>query len=100
MEDKKVLIIHSWHGGPKEDWMPWLKDKLEKKEERMPITCPNCKKTNEYDAEICAYCNMALSQKRMVKDISEFEEKMKLLEQVLPLLRKIDANQQKEANNN
>jgi len=65
-----------------------------KKEDREPITCPNCKKPNEYDAEICAYCNMALSQKRMVKDISEFEEKMKLLEQVLPLLRKIDKEKQ------
>jgi len=67
-----------------------------KKEDRMPVTCPNCKKTNEYDAEICAYCNFALSQKRMVKDHSEFEEKMKLLEQVLPQLRKMEAEQQKE----
>jgi len=72
--------------------------KKKKKEERMPVICPNCKKPNEYDAEICAYCNMALSQKRMVKDISEFEEKMKLLEQVLPLLRKIDTEQQKSTN--
>ncbi|MDO8564188.1 MAG: tyrosine-type recombinase/integrase [Nanoarchaeota archaeon] len=68
----------------------------EKKEDNMPITCPNCKKPNEYDAEICAYCNMALSQKRVVRDYTEFEEKMKLLEQVLPLLRKIDTEQQKE----
>lgn len=36
--------------------------------------------------------------KRMVKNISEFEEKMKLLEQVLPLLRKIDKEQQKSTN--
>ncbi len=37
---------------------------------------------------------MALSQKRVVRDYTEFEEKMKLLEQVLPLLRKIDKKQQ------
>ncbi len=61
----------------------------------MPITCPNCKKINEYDAEICAHCNFALSQKRMVNDYTQLDEKMKLLEQVLPLLRKIDSNQQK-----
>jgi len=32
--------------------------KREKKEERMPITCPNCKKTSEYDSEICVHYNL------------------------------------------
>lgn len=27
---KKVIIVHRWAGGSKDDWRPWLKDELEK----------------------------------------------------------------------
>jgi hypothetical protein len=28
---KKVYIIHGWGGSPENDWLPWLKNKLEEK---------------------------------------------------------------------
>ena len=28
---KRVFIIHGWDGSPKESWLPWLKDELEKR---------------------------------------------------------------------
>lgn len=28
---KRVIIVHGWGGYPKEGWMPWLKEELEKK---------------------------------------------------------------------
>ena len=49
-------------------------ERKRKEEEKMPVICPNCKRPNEYDSEVCSFCNMALSQKRMVKDYSQFEE--------------------------
>lgn len=57
-------------------------------EERKPITCPKCKKSNEYDAEICSYCNMALSQKRMVESnerLTALEMQMNQLAELIKL---------------
>lgn len=59
--------------------------KEEKKEaERKPIKCPKCGKSNEYDAEFCNFCNMALSQKRMVEShekLVEIDKKLKDVEE-------------------
>ena len=27
---KRVILVHRWSGGPKDDWRPWLKKELEK----------------------------------------------------------------------
>ena len=57
-----------------------VKIEEEKKIEKKPIKCPKCSKSNEYDAEFCSFCNMALSQKRMVESVEklkEFENKLK-----------------------
>ena len=35
-------------------------------ERKSPITCPHCKKSNEFDSEFCGFCNFALSQARMI----------------------------------
>jgi len=51
-----------------------IKDKEKKEIERKPIKCPKCKTANEYDAEFCHFCNMALSQKRIV-ELDEILEK-------------------------
>lgn len=50
-----------------------------KEDERKPITCFKCGKSNEYDAEFCHFCNMALSQKRMVEIGEKQEAANKLL---------------------
>ncbi|HBG28973.1 MAG: hypothetical protein A2Y10_14875 [Planctomycetes bacterium GWF2_41_51] len=42
----------------------------------LPIKCPHCDKSNAWDAEICGFCNFALSQKRQVG----FEEYMQRIE--------------------
>ena len=54
---------------------------------RMPVSCPKCKQANEYDAEFCGFCNMALSQKRMVQ-LSETldENNRKVYEKVKELV--------------
>lgn len=44
-----------------------VKKEGKKDRERKPVKCPKCKKMNEYDAEFCIYCNMALSQRRQVE---------------------------------
>jgi len=28
---KKIILIHGWGGNPKDNWIPWLKEELEKK---------------------------------------------------------------------
>lgn len=65
-----------------------IKTKEEKIEEIKPILCPKCKTSNEYDAEFCLNCNMALSQKRMVNvyDIMEKNNKM-MFEQLKKMIR-------------
>ena len=32
----------------------------------LPIKCPHCGKSNAWDAEVCGFCNFALTQKRQV----------------------------------
>ncbi len=44
-----------------------IKDKSKKKEERKPVSCAKCKKSNEYDAEFCRFCNTPLSAIRLVE---------------------------------
>jgi integrase len=51
-----------------------VKKEDRKEAERKPIKCPKCGKSNEYDAEFCGFCNMALSQKRMVEAHERFKE--------------------------
>ena len=50
--------------------------------EKRPIECPHCKKSNPYDAEICGFCNFALSQKIQAKmnELQEYEERIAALE--------------------
>jgi integrase len=52
-----------------------IKDKDKKEIDRKPVVCPKCEKSNEYDAEFCTYCNMALSQKRQV-EVNEQVQKL------------------------
>ena len=47
---------------------------------RIPIKCPHCKKANAWDAEVCGFCNFALTQKRQV-EFEEYKQRMKALEQ-------------------
>jgi len=51
-----------------------VKKEKEKQIERKPTKCPKCKKSNEYDAEFCTFCNMALSQKKQVENHERFKE--------------------------
>lgn len=37
MNQKKVYIIHMWNGHPKDCWLPWLKNELEKKKFEVSI---------------------------------------------------------------
>jgi len=49
-----------------------------------PITCPKCQKPNEYDAEFCGFCNMALSQRRLI----EGEETIKIMDKKMDAMHK------------
>jgi integrase len=49
-----------------------------------PVVCPKCQKSNAYDAEFCYFCNMALSQRRMV----ESAEKLTTLQIQLEVISK------------
>lgn len=60
-----------------------IKDKEKRIEERKPRVCPKCKKPNEYDAEFCSFCNMALSQKRQVEFMDLIEQNNKLMFELL-----------------
>ena len=44
-----------------------VKKDFKKEPERKPIKGHKCGKSNEYDAEFCFFCNMALTQKRLVE---------------------------------
>lgn len=44
-----------------------------------PLKCPHCGKANTWDAEICGFCNFALSQKRNV-ELEEFRARTEKLE--------------------
>jgi integrase len=46
---------------------------------KIPIKCPHCGKANAWDAEICGFCNFALSQKRHI-EIEEFRKRTEKLE--------------------
>jgi integrase len=46
---------------------------------KTPIICPHCEKANAWDAEICGFCNFALSQKRHV-ELEEFKQRTEKLE--------------------
>ena len=52
--------------------------KLQKK----PVECPRCKNSNPDDAEICGFCNFALSQKNQVNinELQEYKERLEALE--------------------
>lgn len=56
-----------------------VKKDFKKEPERKPIKCPKCNKSNEYDAEFCYFCNMALTQKRLVEVNEKQEASNKLL---------------------
>lgn len=55
-----------------------------------PLNCPKCKKSNEYDAEFCSFCNFALSQKRQL-EINEILEKNNkvMFDQVEKMVKKM-----------
>lgn len=75
-----------------------IKDKSEKKLERKPITCPKCKKSNEYDAEFCFNCNMALSQKRQVQSNERLDRLEKMFKELLETSQGKYANSEDEQN--
>ncbi|MDP2925338.1 MAG: site-specific integrase [Nanoarchaeota archaeon] len=56
-----------------------VKKNFKKEPDRKPIKCPKCSKSNEYDAEFCYFCNMALTQKRLVEVNEKQEASNKLL---------------------
>ena len=56
-----------------------VKKDIKKEQDRKPIKCLKCGKSNEYDAEFCYFCNMALSQKRIVEINEKQESANKLL---------------------
>lgn len=67
-----------------------IKDDDEQEPERRPVACPKCKTANEYDAEFCSLCNMALSQKRMVKLQDTLEENnRKMYEKVKEMMEEM-----------
>ena len=67
-----------------------LKNKEEKQDEKKPVKCPKCNKSNEYDAEVCHFCDMAISQNRIVEmdEILEKNNKM-MFEQVNKMVGEI-----------
>lgn len=62
-----------------------IKTKEEQKEEIKPVKCPKCNTMNEFDAEFCLNCNMALSQKRIVSIYDLLEQNNKKLYDKLKL---------------
>ncbi len=56
-----------------------VKKETKKEPDKKPIRCPKCNKSNEYDAEFCYFCNMALTQKRLVEVNEKQEASNKLL---------------------
>lgn len=46
---------------------------------KVPIKCPHCGKSNPWDAEICGFCNFALSQKRNI-ELEEYKKRTEKLE--------------------
>jgi integrase len=59
---------------------------------KTPINCPHCGKANPWDAEICGFCNFAISQKRQV-EIEELKKQIHKLteekEQTNELIKEI-----------
>jgi len=68
-----------------------VKKDFKKEPERKPIKCPKCGKSNEYDAEFCFFCNMALTQKRLV----EVNEKQEASNRLLYILAKKELEKMK-----
>jgi integrase len=65
-----------------------VKKDFKKEPDRKPIKCPKCKQPNEYDAEFCYYCNMALTQKRQVQSnerLEMLEREMREMKEVIEL---------------
>ncbi len=50
--------------------------------QKKPQTCPHCRKSNPWDAEVCGFCNFALSQQRQIAaaDFNHYKEKIDDLE--------------------
>ncbi|MCK5225187.1 MAG: site-specific integrase [Planctomycetes bacterium] len=46
---------------------------------KIPIKCPHCDKSNLWDAEICGFCNFALTQKRNV-EVDGYKQKLGVYE--------------------
>ena len=68
-----------------------------------PVKCSHCRKANTWDAEVCAFCNFALSQKRSV-EIEEYTKRTEALEKnienndklVIKLIKEIERLKQAE----
>lgn len=56
-----------------------VKKETKKEIYRKPVKCFKCGKANEYDAEFCYFCNMALSQKRLVEVSDQQQAANKIL---------------------
>ena len=70
--------------------------------EHKPILCSKCNNPNEYDSEFCAFCNMALSQKRMVENsekLSTMQLQLETLSKELEKRKKLDPVLDKLLNN-
>jgi len=47
---------------------------------KIPQKCPHCGKANPWDAEVCGFCNFALSQKRNI-ELEDFKKRTEKLEE-------------------
>jgi predicted alpha/beta hydrolase family esterase len=51
---KRVIIVHGWDGGPKGDWIPWIKQELEKRD--FTVLAPQMPETARPKIEIWVPC--------------------------------------------
>ncbi len=60
-----------------------VKDKSKRENERKPVSCVKCKKSNEYDAEFCRFCNTPLSAIRLVESNDKIRTEMDEMKKVV-----------------
>ena len=46
---------------------------------KAPLKCPHCGKSNQWDAEVCGFCNFALSQRKNI-EFEEYKKRIEILE--------------------
>ena len=46
---------------------------------KAPLKCPHCGKSNAWDAEVCGFCNFALSQRKNI-EFEDYKKRIEMLE--------------------